>query len=145
MKGRRAALVLGAICLVLGAALLIWRVFEKYAPPPQEQTARLEATPVIPSLLQRTKSIELGQFVLMLMPSKGDSGEGAVDWSYRADSPIVWITNGVEDNSSGDRLSFIREGWIRVNVQGATPPCSNRSRSSLVGLSNTSPISHPSS
>jgi hypothetical protein len=103
---------------MLGTALLTLKVVEKNKPH-QQQTLNVEDTPVIPSSLQRTKSIELGQLILILMPGK-DEHEGAVDWSYRADSPIVWITKGVEDNSSGDRYSFIREGWIRVNVQGAT-------------------------
>lgn len=71
---------------------------------------------VYPKELEGTKSFELGELVLLLMP---DSGATFVGWDHRANSPIVWKTSGYETRTRSDGTSIsTREGIVRVHVQG---------------------------
>src|SRR5271170_122267 len=70
---------------------------------------------VYPSELRNAKSFELGELVLLLMP---DAGSTSVGWEFRADSPIVWKTDGYKSIQLRNGTSYVRNGIVRVNVQG---------------------------
>jgi hypothetical protein len=66
--------------------------------------------PTADKILSKYPSLELGQAILLFMPEKGDD----ITWSYRVDTPVLWITNGYESNG----IYAYRNGLIRINVQG---------------------------
>lgn len=68
--------------------------------------------------LNNYRSFELGEAILLLMPDKNIETE-PMNWDYRSEAPIVWMTDGykTELNGYGKEVSF-REGLMRINVQG---------------------------
>jgi len=63
--------------------------------------------------LNNYRSFELGEAILLLMPDKNTETE-LMNWDYRSEAPIVWMTDGYKTELNG----YGRDGLIRVNVQG---------------------------
>lgn len=103
-------------CLVVGA--LLGACSHSSIPEgPQTVDSDLSAAAgaeVLPKVLRGTKSVELGE--LLLLP---DNGQSDVPWSFRADSPIKWQTAAAYEEAPKSDIAT-RLGWIRVNVQGRT-------------------------
>lgn len=71
---------------------------------------------VFPKELEETKSIEIGELILILLPDQGDA---LVGWDHRTKSPIRWITAGYETHKidNGESL-YYRDGIVRTNIGG---------------------------
>jgi hypothetical protein len=71
---------------------------------------------VFPNQLEGTRSFELGELLLLLMP---DRGSRFVGWDHRADSAILWVTAGIQSGKApnGDDR-YRRDGIVRVSNEG---------------------------
>lgn len=66
-----------------------------------------------PASLRRLPQLELGTAVLQFMPPAGSE---LIDWSFNADGPVAWETEGYASDINGDRST--RKGLLRVHVLG---------------------------
>src|SRR5438046_2186035 len=74
------------------------------------------AEPIYPKVAEKAGLMELGAAVFLLMPEKGTE---LIDWSHRADGPILWLTDGFRAEKGANSESVtVREGLLRVNVLG---------------------------
>jgi hypothetical protein len=71
---------------------------------------------VYPDILRGSKSMELGELILLLMP---DAGAKYVGWDLAANSPIRWTGSSAYTDNPGPSGGASRSGWVRVNVQGS--------------------------
>ena len=78
-----------------------------------EQKPGLPALAPYPASLERLPQLELGTAVLQFMPLAGSE---LIDWSFNADGPVAWQTEGYASDIHGDRSS--RKGLLRVHVLG---------------------------
>lgn len=69
---------------------------------------------IFPDSLKEGPSIELGDFILLLMPPIGES----IDWDYHANGPIKWQTAPYTEADGADVAT--RTGWVRINIEGKT-------------------------
>jgi hypothetical protein len=62
------------------------------------------------------RSFELGEAILLFMPNKNES----VNWDYRIDSPIIWLTEGYTETGNYEKFTekAFRKGLMRINVDG---------------------------
>jgi hypothetical protein len=112
--------------------------------PPESASVRAPEEDVFPQVLRKTKSLELGELVLLLMPG---SGEPPIGWDFRADSPIKWQTTAAY-NEVPESGYASRTGWVRVNMQGTKATILRERKFELgwsVTYSNTVSGSDPSS
>lgn len=104
------ALTVGAVALIAVTSFTtLWISGRAAAPLPK--AAVVDTQPVYPKSLQGTKSLELGELILLLIP---DTPADQFGWDYRVNSPITWLTNGVEYGG----MSATRRGVVRVNIGG---------------------------
>lgn len=111
-----AVCLLTAVALVGASVAITWRLTARSSDPAARQDASAHVAEdqpaVYPPMLKGTKSMELGQLVVLLMP---DENAKSIDWDYHVDSPIHWETAGFDQTSPN---AARRVGYIRVNVQG---------------------------
>ena len=69
---------------------------------------------VYPTTAQSLKPMELGEAILLLMP---DKGANSVNWDHRAESNILWLTEGWESRRPKEN-SIFRDGLMRIHVKG---------------------------
>ena len=105
-----AAVVCG--CAIGAATAIITLRIAAHSAPVQAKVVDNQV--VYPPVLQGTKSLELGELVLLMMPV---SDAEQIGWDYRVDAPIAWQTNGYAELPGG--ITYIRQGFARVNIQGA--------------------------
>ena len=72
------------------------------------------AQSVYPTTAQSLKPMELGEAILLLMPDKGAKWIG---WDHRAESNILWLTEGWESRRPKEN-SIFRDGLMRIHVKG---------------------------
>jgi hypothetical protein len=117
-----ATVIVGGLALIVVTAAVTWEIVTRHgianqhSAPAADGNRRTvaDSQDVYPAELRDTKSLELGQLVLLLMP---DSGSQYIGWDYRVNSPILWQTSGFNEFPMGGAE---RVGLVRVNIQGST-------------------------
>ena len=72
-----------------------------------------------PPSVKKLPSIELGQAILLLTPTK--KSKDFVDWNHLSEGPVIWLDDGYTHPESGpEKGTWIRRGLMRINVLGKT-------------------------
>lgn len=102
-----------AIALILFGLLCSCVKSSHYETDPNQ----IEAEPVFPDSLTDKKPYELGEAILLFMPTE----QGGFSWGYRADTnDVYWLTDGYKEAvEPNGKQSYYRNGLLRIHVQGS--------------------------
>lgn len=107
----------------------------------KQASAEVGAEPTYPQAAQKAGVLELGAAVSLLMPDKGAQ---SIDWSHRADSAVLWVTDGfATDNWANENTVTAREGLLRLNVLGSYAHVLKQRKFELAWTVRYSTISNP--